>query len=205
MRLALACEGATLPADLLELLTAAGLPTAPLHAAACSALVVVGDVEWLLAPGADVLAVCLCGAADAGIVGKDLLLEHEPDICELLDLGVVRQRLVYATPASAPRAARQRSRVATRYPRVTRRHFAASGRQVEPLTLSAPGSMVALGYADGLVELEHLLQGGENEPVVREEVAACSARLVAGRQARALHGASLATLIDRLREGGGDA
>jgi ATP phosphoribosyltransferase len=205
VRLALACEGATLPADLLELLTAAGLPTAPLRTAACPALVVADDVEWLLAPGADVLAVCLCGAADAGIVGKDLLLEHEPDICELLDLGVVRQRLVYATPASAPRAARQRSRVATRYPRVTRRYFAASGRQVETLTLSAPGLMVALGYADGLVELEHLLQGGEDELVVREEVAACSARLVAGRQARALHGASLATLIDRLREGGGDA
>jgi ATP phosphoribosyltransferase len=205
VRLALACEGATLPADLLELLTAAGLPTAPLHTPTCPALVVVDDVEWMLAPGADVLAVCLCGVADAGIVGKDLLLEHEPDICELLDLGVVRQRLVYATPASAPRAARQRSRVATRYPRVTRRHFAASGRQVEPLTLSAPGPMVALGYADGLVELEHLLQGGEDELVVREEVAACSARLVAGRQARALHGASLATLIDRLREGGGDA
>ena len=105
---------------------------------------------------------------------------------------------------SAPRAARQRSRVATRYPRVTRRHFAASGRQVEPLTLSAPGLLVALGFADGVIELEHLLPQGEDALVVREQVAVCSARLVAGRQARALQGAGLAKLIDRLREGGGD-
>lgn len=205
MRLALACEGAGLPADLLELLIAVGLPAAPLRAAVNPALVLAGDVEWLLAPGADVLAVCLCGAVDAGIVGKDLLLEHEPDIHELLDPEVVRQRLVYATLAPSPRAARQHSRIATRYPRVTRRHFAASGRQVEPLTLSAPGLLVALGYADGLVELEHLLPRGQDELVVREQVAACSARLVAGRQARALHGADLAKLIDRFREGGGEA
>lgn len=204
MRLALACEGAALPADLLELLAAAGLPEAPLRAAVSPALVLAGEVEWLLAPGADVLAVCLCGAADAGIVGKDLLLEHEPDIYELLDLGVARQRLVYATSASAARSARQRPRLATRYPRVTRRHFAASGRQVEPLTLSAPGLLVALGFADGVIELEHLLPQGEDALVVREQVAVCSARLVAGRQARALQGAGLAKLIDRLREGGGD-
>jgi len=202
VRLALACEGAGLPADLLGLLIAAGLPATLLRAVVNPALVRAGDVEWLLAPGVDVLAVCLCGAVDAGIVGKDLLLEHESDVHELLDLGVVRQRLVYATPASAPRAARQRSRIATRYPRVTRRHFAATGRQVEPLTLSAPGLLVALEYADGLVELEHLLPRGEGELVVREQVAACSARLVAGRQARALHGAGLAKLIDRFRQGG---
>lgn len=205
MRLALACEGAALPPDLLELLAAAGLPTAPLRCAASPALISAGEVEWLLAPGVDVLAICGCGAADAGIVGKDLLLEHEPDVIELLDLGVARQRLVYATPATTARPARRRPRLATRYPRATRRHFSASGRQVEPLTLSAPGLVVALGFADGVVELEHLLPRGGAELVVREQVAACSARLIAGREARALRGAGLAKLIDLLREGGGDA
>lgn len=205
MRLALACESVSLPADLLDLLAAAGLPAAPLRSAAGTARIGAGDVEWLLAPGLDVLTICLCGAADAGIVGKDLLLEHEPDLCELLDLRVARQSLVYAAPASAPRPARHRLRVATRYPRATRRHFAASGRQVESLTVVAPGLAVAVGLADGAVELESLLQQGDAELVVREQVAACSARLVAGRQARALNGAGLAKLIDSLREVRGGA
>lgn len=199
MKLALASDGAAVPADVIDLLAVAGLPTAPLRSASGPALIAADGMEWLVASGEDVLAVCVAGGVDAGIVGKELLLEHGLDLSELLDLQVARQRLVYARTASGTRPGRHRLRIATRYPRATRRHFAHSGRQVDPLTLAAPGLAVALGLADGVVELEHLLPRGEAELVVCEQIALCGARLVTGRQARALHSAGLSTLVDSLR------
>ncbi len=199
MKLALASDGATVPSDVIDLLAAAGLPTASLRSTSGPALIAADGMEWLVASGEDVLAVCVAGGVDAGIVGKELLLEHELDLSELLDLQVASQRLVYAKAASGTRPGRHRLRIATRYPRATRRHFAQSGRQVDPLTLAAPGLAVELGLADGVVELEHLLPRGEAQLVVCEQIALCGARLVAGRQARALRSAGLSTLVDSLR------
>jgi ATP phosphoribosyltransferase len=90
---------------------------------------------------------------------------------------------------------------------VTRRHFAATGRQVELVAFDAAPLAPGLGIADGVVELRSRLgdddgSSGCGRPAglrVREEIAACSARLVAGRAARALGGERLAELLDRLR------
>ena len=115
---------------------------------------------------------------------------------------------MYATPAPDGRPlGRSRPRVATRYPHVTRRHFAASGRQVELVAFEAASLAPGLGIADGVVELRSRLvlddasagAGRPAELLVREEIAACSARLVAGRAARALGGERLAELLERLR------
>ena len=204
MRLGLACDGAPLPEPLLDLLDRAGLPADAVRGVAGPALLVSGDTTWLLAPGADVLEACARGALDAGVAGKDLLLELRPQVHELLDLRVCRDSLVYATPATPARTtARERPRVATSYPRVTRRHFAARGRQLELVAFEAAALAAGLGIADGVV----VLRGdrvaaeriGSGELIVREEVASCSARLVAGRAARALGGEWLAELLERLR------
>jgi len=198
VRLGLASDGGPPPAALIELLTRAGLPGAPLAGANPPALVAAGDDRWLLAPGADVLAACARGGLEAGIAGKDLLLELEPGLYELLDLRLPADRLVYAVPAGAGR--RPRPRVATPYPRLTRAHFAASGRQVEPLLFSAAGLAPQLGLADGVVELESRLLEAAPGFEVREEVARCSPRLVAGGAARSLQAERLAELTARLRE-----
>ncbi len=206
MRLGLAGEGDPPPAQVLDLLERAGLPAGALRTVAGPALVDAGEVTWLLALGADVLEACVRGALDAGVVGKDLLLELAPQVHELLDLRVCRDVLVYATPEPDAAALRRgRPRVATRYPRVTRRHFAAGGRQVEIIDFDAAALAPGLGLADGVVELRSRLaldDAGGGHPAglrVREEIAACSARLVAGRAARALGGARLVELLERLR------
>ena len=208
MKLGLAYHGGPPPAQLLDLLERAGLPAGALRAAVGPALVDVGEVTWLLAPGADVLEACARGALDAGVAGKDLLLELAPPVHELLDLRVCNDVLVYATPEPAAGAShRGRPRVATRYPRVTRRHFSVTGRQVELVAFDAAALAPGLGIADGVVELRSRLLGDDGgasagRPAglhVREDVAACSARLVAGRAARALGGERLAELLDRLR------
>lgn len=198
MRLGVACPDGAAPAAVLELLGTAGLPVAPLAGARAPLLTVADDTTWLLSSGADVLAACEDGRVDVGVVGKDLLLELEPDVYELLDLGVCRDRLVFAT-APGPACRRPRPRVATRYPSVAREYFAATGRQVRTLTLADPVVSPALGLADGVVELESRLTGAAGLTIAGE-VAPGSARLVAARAARALQGARLADLVNRLRE-----
>ena len=208
MKLGLACDGGPPPSHVLDLLERAGLPAGALRGVPGPALLDAGDATWLLAPGADVLEACARGALDAGVAGKDLLLELAPPVHELLDLRVCRDVLVYATPEpGAGVLHRGRPRVATRYPRVTRRHFAATGRQVELVAFDAAPLAPGLGIADGVVELRSRLAlddasagaGRPAELLVREEIAACSARLVAGRAARALGGERLAELLERLR------
>ena len=208
MKLGLACDGGPPSSDVLDLLEQAGLPTGALRSVAGPALVDTGDSTWLLAPGTDILGACTRGALHAGVAGKDLLLELAPQVHELLDLRLCRDALVYATPEpGAGVLDRVRPRVATRYPLMTRRHFAASGRQVEVVAFDAAFLAPALGIADGVVELRsrlvlddaHAGPGRLARLRVREEVATCSARLVAGRAARALGGERLAELLERLR------
>jgi ATP phosphoribosyltransferase len=207
VRLGVACDGGPPPADVLDLLEQAGLPTEALRDLPGPALLVAGAVTWLLAPGADVLEACARGALDAGVAGKDLLLELAPQVHELLDLRVGGDALVYATPDAAVGGRRQgRPRVATRYPQVTRRHFAATGRQVELVAFGTAPLAPGLGIADGVVELRSRLVGDESATagrphglLVREELAACSPRLVTGRAARALGGVRLAELLERVR------
>jgi len=208
VKLGLACDGGPPPLQVLDLLERAGLPAGSLRFEAGPAIVDAGEVTWLLAPGADVLEACSRGALDGGVAGKDLLLELAPQVHELLDLRVCRDVLVYATPEpGAGVLGRGRPRVATRYPRVTRRHFAATGRQVELVAFDAAPLAPGLGIADGVVELRSRLVlddggAGAGRPAalrVREEIASCSARLVAGRAARALGGERLADLVGSMR------
>lgn len=197
MRIGVACEEAGPAAEVLGLLAAAGLDAAGLDAAAPPLLHDAGADQWLLAPGPDVLTCCERGAVDVAVVGKDLLLELHPAVPELLDLRICRDRLVFAAP---PTAARSRPRVATRYPRLARRHFELTGRQVETLSLGVAAALTpALGAADGVVELESRLARLPVDLDVVEEVATCTARLVASRGARLLAAGRLADLLDRLR------
>ncbi len=205
MKLGVAADGGP-PSQVLDLLEGSGLHTAALRSLSGPALLHDGDTTWLVAPGADVIEACVRGTLDAGVVGKDLLLELAPQVHELLDLRVCRDVLVYAAPEpDAGVLSRGRPRIATRYPRLTRRHFAATGRQVEIIAFGAAPLAPGLGIADGAVELRSRLvldEGSAGAPGglrVREEVAASSARLVVARAARALRGESLAELLERLR------
>ncbi len=125
----------------------------------------------------DVATFVAFGAAQLGIAGRDVLMEFDyPEIYAPLDLGVARCRLVVAEPAEmAPDddpARWSHVRVATKYPVITQRHFAARGVQAECVKLSgamelAPSlglcrrivDLVATGAtlaANGLVEVEHI-------------------------------------------------
>jgi ATP phosphoribosyltransferase len=147
------------------------------------------------------------GAADLGITGKDVLMEQsEREVYELADLGYGRTTMVLATvagPDPAAEALRRLGvmRVATKYPRVAARHFARTGRQAE--IVEVKGS-VELAPLTGLVEaIVDLTSTGttlrENGLVVREEIATCTARLIANPVAHKLEAAAVDGVLERVR------
>ena len=85
------------------------------------------------------------GAADLGVAGKDVLLEHSPDVYELLDLGIGRCAMCVAGPKGwrAPEGATLR--VATKFPGIARRHYAQSGRAIDVIKLKeyAPDELIS--------------------------------------------------------------
>ena len=158
------------------------------------------DCKLVVIRAADVPTYVQFGAADLGIVGKDVLMEHGGDgLCELLDLKIARCRMMVAEPRDL--AARDdpvswtRLRIATKYIRTTRRHFAAKGIQTEIIKLYGSMELAPLvGLADRIVDLVdtgNTLRA--NGLVEVEHIADISSRLVA-------NSASLRMKHDLVRE-----
>jgi ATP phosphoribosyltransferase len=155
----------------------------------------------------DVATYVEAGAADLGIVGKDVLAEH-PDrvVYELLDLGFGPCVMVVATTAGEDRAAEALRRlgvmrIATKYPRIAARHFERTGRQAEIVEVKGSVELAPLtGLAEGIVDLTATgTTLRENGLVVREEIMASTARLIANPVAHKLRAAELDDLVARMR------
>ena len=154
----------------------------------------------------DVATYVEAGAADLGITGKDVLLEQsEREVYELADLGFGACTMVLATAAGEDRAAEALRRlgvvrIATKYPRVAARYFFETGRQAEIVEVKGSVELAPLtGLAEGIVDLT--ATGGtlrENGLVVREEIAHCTARMIANPVAHKLRADAIDGLLDRL-------
>ena len=142
------------------------------------------------------------GVADCGLVGRDVLLEYEPDVLQPLTLDIGRCRLVVAAPVGMPDSGHRMVRVATKFPQVTTSFFGARGQPVEIITLSgsvelAPG----LGLADcivDLVETGRTLRDNGLEAV--EEIAELSARLIVNRASYQLKVKEVSHVIEALSQ-----
>jgi ATP phosphoribosyltransferase len=145
------------------------------------------------------------GSADIGITGKDVLLEQSHrNVYELLDLGYGQCRMVVAARAPGDpigEALRRlgRVRIATKYPRVAAGHFADTGRQAEIVEVKGSVELAPLtGLVDGIVDLtatgRTLVENNLREV---EEIAVCTARLIANPVSHKLK----AELIDVIVEG----
>ena len=154
---------------------------------------------------ADVPAYVTYGAADLGIVGKDILLEQEPDVYEPLDLGFGFCRLVVAEPRDLwerdDPAKWSWVRVATKYPRLTEQYFSDRGIQVEIVHLDGSIELAPLvGLAERIVDL---VQTGEtlraNGLVEVAEIVRSTARLIVNRASMKTEHAAVTGLIDELR------
>ena len=147
------------------------------------------------------------GAADLGITGKDVLLEHTDRIVyEILDLGYGACRMVLAGrrgDESLGETERRLGgmRIATKYPRIAERYFEETGHQAEVIEVKGSVELAPLvGLADGIVDLVatgRTLE--ENGLEIREEIATSTARLVANRISHKLRAAEVDNLVERLR------
>ncbi len=190
-----------------DALERAGLDVAPLREAGRRLVVGGGNgTTYITTRPSDVPTYVESGAADLGIVGKDVLREQGPDLYELLDLGFGECRMVYATPAGedpTPAAIEHLGavRVATKYPASATAHFTATGRQVEVVKVNGSVELAPLvGLSHGIVDL--VATGRtlrENGLVERERIFDSSARLVANRVSHKLKAAQVDRLVDSLR------
>ena len=194
--------------ETLDALDALGIDTAPVRAN--DRRLLFADAGIVTMRPSDVPTYVEAGAADVGIVGKDVLMEQsERSVFELLDLGFGRCRMVLASEEGEPDPAAEALRrlgvvrVATKYPRIAAAFFERTGRQAE--IVEVKGS-VELAPLTGLVEaIVDLTATGstlrENRLVVREEIAVATARLIANPVAHKLKAAAIDEVVGRLREG----
>ena len=164
------------------------------------------DLRFIFLKPADVPAYVEYGAADLGIVGKDILLEQQPDVYEPVDLGFGFCRLVVAEPKELwerdDPAKWSWVRVATKYPRLTERYFAERGIQAEIVRLDGSIELAPLvGLAERIVDL---VQSGEtlraNGLVEVAEIVTSTARLIVNRASLKTAHARVNAIVSAMRQ-----
>ena len=121
------------------------------------------------------------GAADLGIVGKDILLEYRPDVYELLDLGMGRCRMAVAGKKDFRDPVGQTLKVATKFPNIARSYYSGKCRDIDIIHLNGSIELAPiLGLSHVIVDIvETGTTLRENDLQVYEEVVPISARLIA--------------------------
>ncbi|MDK2742290.1 MAG: ATP phosphoribosyltransferase [Nitrospira sp.] len=161
------------------------------------------DMTFLIVRPSDVPTYVEYGGADAGIVGKDVLMEQDSDVYEPLDLGFGACRISVAAlqgEASNDRLS-SKIRIATKYPRITERYFNTRGIPVEIIKLYGSIELApVVGLADRIVDLVET--GGTlkaHDLVEVEVIAQSTARFIVNRASLRLKQEPLMTLIRKLR------
>jgi ATP phosphoribosyltransferase len=165
-----------------------------------------GRYSFIFVKPGDVPVYVEYGVADAGVCGRDVLMESQADVHEPLDLGFGRCRLVVAGRAeSASRGYNPlaTARVATKYPRVTADYFQRRGVPVELIHLTGSVELApVLGLSEHIVDLVETGRTlSENGLVVIDTVAESTARLIVNRASYHLKRAAIAELIALLKTG----
>jgi ATP phosphoribosyltransferase regulatory subunit len=204
LRFALA-QGALLK-DALAALAVAGCDVAPVAGDERRLVVRSGDMEFVRARPSDIATYVERGAADLGIVGKDVLMESGARVLELVDLGFGACRFVVAAPRGAVARSLDEYRhlgsleVATKYPRVAEEHFRRRGIAVEIVRVAGSAEVAPqVGLADWIVDL--VATGATlaaNDLAIVEEIAPSTARLIANPAAYHQRRDEIAPLVQRL-------
>jgi ATP phosphoribosyltransferase len=206
--LTIAVPRGALMSQTLDALDAIGLDTAEVRANDRKLLF--DEVGIVTMRPSDVPTYVEAGAADVGITGKDVLAEQsERDVYELLDLGFGPCRMIVATtggeggrdPMSEALRRLGVMRIATKYPKTANRYFEATGRQAEIVEVKGSVELAPLtGLVEGIVDLTATgTTLRENGLVIREELFASTARLIANPVAHKLRAAAIDEMVERLR------
>lgn len=139
------------------------------------------------------------GAADLGVAGKDILLEYEPDVYELLDLNVGKCSMAVAAKREFTDDRNRTLTVATKFANIAKRYYAEQGREIDVVPLNGSIELAPiLGLSDVIVDI---VETGstlkENDLVVVEKFVPISARLIANKASFRFN----AERMEEIREG----
>ena len=163
-----------------------------------------GQLKVTLVKSPDVAVYVERGAADVGIVGKDVLIEEAPgaDVYEVMDLGIGRCRMAVAGIAGKKVDMTKRITIGTKYPRIARAYFEANHHSVDIIKLNGSVELAPIvGLSEVIVDI---VETGstlrENGLEVLEEVCPLSARMIVNPVSMRMESARIKDLLTRLRE-----
>ena len=142
------------------------------------------------------------GVADVGVVGKDILLEQEPDVYELEDLKMGGCRMAVAAKKDFEDDTDKVLRVATKFVNVARGYYEGRGRQIDVIKLNGSIELAPiLGLSDVIVDIvETGTTLKENNLEVKDEIFPVSARLIAGKATYRFKNEEIERLLMQIRE-----
>ncbi len=160
------------------------------------------EVKLLIIRATDVPTYVQFGAADLGVAGKDVLMEHGGDgLYEPLDLKIARCRLMTAGLVE-PLPRRERLRVATKFTRVAQQYFESRGEQIELIKLYGSMELAPIvGLADLIVDVVdtgNTLKANGLKPV--DHIADISSRLIVNRAAMKMKHPRITRIIEQIRQ-----
>ena len=161
----------------------------------------VPGVSFVLLRGSDVPTYVRHGAADVGVVGKDLLMEFgEEGLYEVLDLGIARCRLMTAGTGHDRRPASAKMRVATKFVNVARAHYSARGIQANIIKLYGAMELAPImNLADEIVDIVdtgNTLKANGMRPL--DHIADVSSRLIVNKASMRTRNPIIASLIEQI-------
>ena len=159
-------------------------------------------IRYFLVKPSDVAIYVEHGAADVGIVGKDILAEAESDVYELLDTHLGKCRMCVAAPADYRDDPGRPVRVATKFVNIAKRYYAETGRDIDIIRLNGSIELAPLlGLSDVIVDIvETGTTLRENGLRVVTEFMPVSARFIANRASWQFKNREISTMLEKLKE-----
>ena len=159
-------------------------------------------VRYFLVKPSDVAIYVEHGAADVGIVGKDILSESGADVYELMDTGMGRCRMCVAGPKNFADDESRALRVATKFVNIARAHYEQTGRDIDIIKLNGSIELAPiLGLSDVIVDIvETGTTLKENDLAVLEEFMPISARFIANKASYQFKRAAIDALLGSMKE-----
>jgi len=159
------------------------------------------NVRYFWVKPSDVAIYVERGAADVGVVGKDILLEYSPDVYELLDFGIGKCRMcVAAEKGFSPDNCEHTLRVATKFPNIARDYYERQGREIDIIGLNGSIELAPLlGLSNvivDIVETGKTLLENNLEPI--ETVTEISARLISNKASYKFNHEAISNLCKKI-------
>lgn len=160
------------------------------------------EIRYFWVKPSDVSIYVERGAADIGVAGKDILLEYEPDVYELLDLKLGKCRMAVAGPESFHDDGNRTLKVATKFTAIASEYYAGIGRDIDIIKLNGSIEIAPiLGLSDVIVDIvETGMTLKENNLEVKATILPISARLIANKSAFKFKGGQIETIVRKMKE-----